>query len=158
MTDDLLERLFPALKEAGFEVTSPRDTGYNCVAWAAGDTTRWWWPAEFPFAYWPAGVERKETLTSFIHAFATLGYEYASSGEHESEFEKVAIFASRDGVPTHVARQLGDGSWTSKLGGLAADEKSPCAELNAASAFPTVREPYKRMRTFASAALPTASI
>jgi hypothetical protein len=40
MPDDLLERLFPALKEAGFDVTSPRDAGYNCVAWAAGDVTR----------------------------------------------------------------------------------------------------------------------
>ena len=74
MADDLLERLFPSLKEAGFDVTSPRDPGYNCVAWAAGDVTRWWWPAESPFAHWPAGVEREESLTSFIEAFATLGY------------------------------------------------------------------------------------
>ena len=118
MTDDLPERLFPALKKAGFDVTSPRDTGYNCVAWAAGDVTRWWWPAESPFAYWPAGVEREESLASFIGAFATLGYEPTTSDDHEPGFEKVAIFASRDGVPTHVARQIDDGSWTSKLGGL----------------------------------------
>ena len=118
MTDDLLERLFPALKEFGFEVTSARDAGYNCVAWAAGDTTRWWWPAELPFAYWPVGVGRQESLTSFIEAFATLGYESTGSGDHEAEFEKVAIFASADGVPTHMARQLDDGFWTSKLGAL----------------------------------------
>lgn len=118
MTHDRLERLFPALKEAGFDVTSPQDARYNCVAWAAGDTKRWWWPAESPFAYWPAGVEREESLTSFIHAFAALGYEPAGSGDHEPEFEKVAIFGSRDGVPTHMARQIDDGSWTSKLGSL----------------------------------------
>src|ERR1044071_4947969 len=101
MTDDRLERLFPALKEAGFDVKSPQDSRYNCVAWAAGDATRWWWPAESPFAYWPAGVDREESLTSFIQAFAALGYEPAGSGDHEPEFEKVAIFASREGVPTH---------------------------------------------------------
>src|SRR5437660_406471 len=116
MPDDPLERLFPALREVGFEATSPRDPGYNCVAWAAGDTTRWWWPAESPFAYWPNGVEREESLTSFIRAFATLGYEPASSGDYEPQFEKLAIFASGDGVPTHVARQIAGGAWTSKLG------------------------------------------
>jgi len=30
-------------------------------------------------------------------------------------FEKVAIYAL-DGEPTHAARQLSDGTWTSKLG------------------------------------------
>jgi hypothetical protein len=113
-----LERLFPALKRAGFEVTSPRDQRYNCVAWAAGDATRWWWPAESPFAYWPAGAERAESVASFIQAFATLGYAPASSGDLERQVEKVAIFASSDGIPTHMARQLHDGRWTSKLGAL----------------------------------------
>ncbi|SRR6266498_1468974 len=115
---DVLEVLFPHLRDAGFEITSPPDPTYNCVAWAAGDVARWWWPSEPTFAYWPVDVEREETVASFIRAFATLGYEIASSGAFEAGFEKVAIFASGDGVPTHVARQLGDGSWTSKLGSL----------------------------------------
>lgn len=118
MASDFLEQLFPALKRAEFTVTSPRDARYNCVAWAAGDVTRWWWPAETPFAFWPAGIEREESVTSFIRAFGTLGFELATSAGHEAEYEKVAIFASRDGVPTHMARQLANGSWTSKLGGL----------------------------------------
>src|SRR5437762_756438 len=118
MADDLLEQLFPALKRAAFTVTSPRDPSYNCVAWAAGDVTRWWWPAESPFAFWPAGIEREESLTSFIRAFGTLGFELAASGDYEPTYEKVAIFASHDGVPTHMARQLANAAWTSKLGGL----------------------------------------
>src|ERR1051326_2227811 len=90
MSDDALERLFPALTEGGFDITSPPDRRYNCIAWAAGDVTRWWWPAESPFAYWPAGMDREESLTSFIRAFATLGYEPASSGDPEPSFENVA--------------------------------------------------------------------
>jgi hypothetical protein len=35
--------------------------------------------------------------------------------ELEQGQEKIAIYA-RDGEPTHAARQLEDGSWTSKLG------------------------------------------
>ncbi len=118
MPENLFERLFPALKGVEFEVTSPRDRRYNCVAWAAGDLRRWWWPAESPFSYWPVGIEREESLENFVQVFATLGYEAADSGDYEPGFEKVAIFASRDGVPTHMARQVADGSWTSKLGGL----------------------------------------
>jgi hypothetical protein len=63
-------------------------------------------------------VNREESLSSFIDAFGTLGYELADSGGYERGFEKVAIFASTDHVPTHMARQLVDGSWTSKLGRL----------------------------------------
>lgn len=115
---ELLAQLFPRLLTTTFEVTSAADARYNCVAWAAGDTRRWWWPGEPPFSFWPAGVKREETIASFIEAFATLGYEPASTGFKEDGFEKVVIFASSDGVPTHMARQLSDGAWTSKLGRL----------------------------------------
>jgi hypothetical protein len=80
---------------------------------------QWWWPGEPPFSFWPVGVKREETIASVIEAFATLGYEStSSSGNHEPDFDKVVIFASREGIPTHMARQLPDGSWTSKLGQL----------------------------------------
>jgi hypothetical protein len=115
---EAIQQLFPRLREGEFEITSPRDTRYNCVAWAAGDVRRWWWPTESPFAFWPPKVTREESISSFIDAFGTLGYELTGSGHYEEGIEKVAIFASADGVPTHVARQLADGSWTSKLGGL----------------------------------------
>jgi hypothetical protein len=115
---ELIEQLFPRLRGANFEITSPRDGRYNCVAWAANDTRRWWWPGETPFSFWPAGVEREESIPRFIEAFAILGYRVCASGEHEPNIEKVAIFASGEGVPTHMARQLPEGAWTSKLGGL----------------------------------------
>lgn len=113
-----LAQLFPNLSPEEFDITSPQDRRYNCIAWAAGDTKRWWWPAESPFAYWPAAAAREETIGGFVEAFSSLGYELAESGEAEAEFEKLAIFAAPDGVPTHMARQLPDGSWTSKLGTL----------------------------------------
>ena len=34
----------------------------------------------------------------------------------ESGFEKVAVYVDAEGRPTHVARQLPNGLWTSKLG------------------------------------------
>lgn len=115
---ELIEQLFPGLRGTNFQITSPRDRRYNCVAWAANDQHRWWWPGEPPFSFWPAGLEREESVPNFVAAFGTLGYEVCASGEHDSSLEKVAIFTSSDGVPTHMARQLANGTWTSKLGGL----------------------------------------
>lgn len=36
----------------------------------------------------------------------------------EPGFEKVAVFAISEDIPAHVARQLPNGRWTSKLGQL----------------------------------------
>ena len=40
------------------------------------------------------------------------------SGELEENVEKLAIYATSDGKPQHIARQLPSGIWTSKLGRL----------------------------------------
>jgi hypothetical protein len=65
--------------------------------------------------YWPANAPREVTVEAFISAYGMLGYEPCSDGELEPVFQKIVIYA-RAGKPTHVARQLDDGTWTSKLG------------------------------------------
>jgi hypothetical protein len=116
MVEQLEERC-PGLRGTPYHVTSPATRDYNCIAWAVGDTAHWWWPDVDPddAVFWPTGVALEETLAAFVAAFATLGYAPCSGEETELGFEKVALFA-RDGVPTHAARQLPDGRWTSKLG------------------------------------------
>lgn len=113
--DELREAL-PTLAQLPHEITSPPTTRYNCVAWAAGDETTWWWPDAQRFYYWPIR-QRSVSLESFRAAFATLGYAPAASTAQEAGIEKVAIYA-RGECPTHVARQLPDGQWTSKCGRL----------------------------------------
>ena len=100
----------------GYATTSEPTIRYNCIAWAAGDTTRWWWPDPWSEGYWPAGVERVETLDAFVEMYRTLGYEPCETAAHEDGFERIAIYADRDGLPQHAARQLANGRWTSKLG------------------------------------------
>ena len=46
----------------------------------------------------------------------SLGYEKGNDFGLETGIEKVAIFVDKDFLPTHAARQLEDGAWTSKLG------------------------------------------
>jgi len=65
--------------------------------------------------YWPDGVLRQETIGSFIQAFSTKGYFPCNNGNLEDGFVKIALYALNK-VPTHAARQLPDGNWTSKLG------------------------------------------
>jgi hypothetical protein len=106
--------LFPRLQGVAYQVTSPEDNRYNCIAWAAGDNERWWEPATL--RYWPPTVPREDTLKAYLQAFATLGYECCAGEELESGFEKVALFMDDTGSPSHAARQLPNGRWTSKIG------------------------------------------
>ena len=111
------EAYFPKLKRENYRVTSDYTARYNCIAHAANDPTRWWWPDEgFPGVFWPAGIDAVETVEAFVQAYSTLGYDSCDHAELETDFIKVAIYVDGDGVPTHAARQLPNGMWTSKLG------------------------------------------
>ena len=113
-----IEETFPALAKSGFQITSPVDKRYNCIAYAAGDTANWWWPfpADVREVFWPAGATRAESLAAFRGAFATLGFTECGTEEFEPGFEKIALFANDQAVPLHAARQQAGGRWTSKLG------------------------------------------
>lgn len=112
-----LEEIFPGLAKGGYRITSPTDPDYNCIAWAAGDTSNWWWPGpDMKREYWPPGVTREVTLAAFQAVFASLGYLVCQGEEVEPGFEKIALFADAQGRPKHGARQLPEGRWTSKLG------------------------------------------
>ena len=112
-----IETAFPGLRGKIWQLTSAATSRYNCLAWAAGDISQWWWPCDpIEDYYWPAGVEHAETLAAFVSAYSLLGYAPCSTPQAEPGYEKVALFAAADGIPTHASRQLPSGRWTSKLG------------------------------------------
>jgi hypothetical protein len=80
--------------------------------------TKWWWPAQR--GYWPPDVPREVTIDAFLRMFETLGYMECTDGNLEANYEKIVVYAKINAMgvlePTHGARQLVDGSWTSKLG------------------------------------------
>ncbi|MEG3858797.1 hypothetical protein QT974_06710 [Microcoleus sp. herbarium12] len=47
-----------------------------------------------------------------------LGYEICKDDLLEVGYQKIAIYVDLNGIPTHAARQLVNGKWTSKLGWL----------------------------------------
>jgi len=133
-----LENVFPNLAAAGYEKTSDA-TGqcgtpgtYNCIGWAANDVRHdFWWP--LPGGYWPFWINRQPTVIYFVKTFRWFGYRVCKSSRREFGYHKIALYAIhqshqrrtpptvledlRDWEPTHMARQLADGSWTSKCGG-----------------------------------------
>lgn len=111
------ESHFPYLKREEYQVTSCETSKYNGIAHAAGKSDKWWWPDDPP-SYWPPGIAKNETLENFILAYGTEGYVKCDhlNSQLEPGIEKVAIYVDKYGAPTHAARQLADGSWTSKLG------------------------------------------
>lgn len=108
-----LEEDFPNLRAGGWEETSKRDTKYNCIAYAAYDFRRKWDTSKG--YYWPPGALREYSVDGWADAFRVLGYKPCDSTELESGYEKIAIYKKNE-KPSHVARQLASGIWTSKLG------------------------------------------
>jgi hypothetical protein len=106
------------LSRSEYRETSPADRHYNCIAWAANDDQNWWWPHPSDETFWPPGVPRIESVGGFIDAFRALGYEPCDHADLEPGFEKIVFYIGEDGLPTHAARQLDSGRWSSKLGEL----------------------------------------
>src|SRR5687767_4675570 len=87
-----LEQIFPNLRHEPYEIiAAATDPSYNCVAWAAGDATRPWWPVQDSPYFWPV-EPRLSTLDGFVAMFETLRYRRCASAEYEPGFEKVAIY------------------------------------------------------------------
>lgn len=110
-----LEAEFPGLLSSEYEVTSPHDPKYNCIAYAVGDINHFWYDAQVKGYYWPPGEPSADTLEGWIRVFSIHGYIDADDDTLEPSYEKIAIYAGTEG-PEHVARQRASGVWTSKMG------------------------------------------
>lgn len=106
---------FPNLTPGNHRIIGPATDRFNCIAWACGDTARWWQPGHL--FYWPVPCDPDDsTVANLLAAFTAVGYAPCSDGVAEPGFEKVTTFATAAGEYTHAARQLPSGKWSSKLG------------------------------------------
>src|SRR5438034_8858838 len=85
-------KCFPKLSKELYGVTSDETEDYNCIAYAAGDTTLWWWPDPLGEYHWPLNAPREQSVRAFVETFCQLGYEECETGLLETGFEKVAIY------------------------------------------------------------------
>jgi len=95
-----------------FEVMSGSTTKFNCIAWSLGITSQW--------------INPQTTWAGCDKLNAQFGYKRMSTLDFSrvSGYEKIVLYGKVNSLGqitsfTHQARQLKDGTWTSKLGGLA---------------------------------------
>ena len=114
-----IKKAFPGLQyDAGFQITSPEDVDYNCIAWSFGRNDIWIWPDDNidGVSVWPQDTTDTNVHT-FIKAYESQGYKICDGDDLEEGIEKVALYAFPDSDEcTHASRQLPTGLWTSKLG------------------------------------------
>jgi hypothetical protein len=105
---------FPDL--GNWEKTSCATSDYNCYAFAVEDQDRWWDPTPTDMYYWPKGAPLNHSLSTFFDIYRSYGYEHCTDGSLKADVEKIVIYENSGGGCNHVARQLPDGRWTSKMG------------------------------------------
>ncbi|WLA78991.1 DUF7689 domain-containing protein [Bradyrhizobium elkanii] len=112
--DERYKADFPSLSNVADKKTSESTTRYNCIAWAFEDNRKHWWP-NHKRSFWPMSALGQSAMGAFEKWFEADGWEICSGPEFEPGFKKIALYGIA-GQPTHAARQLASGLWTSKLG------------------------------------------
>jgi hypothetical protein len=106
---------FPCITELNSSPTSPKTDEYNCIAWAYGRDDEWFQPDAEEQYFWP--ISRREySIAAHEELFSSIGYSRCADASQEDGFLKIALYVDKEGQPTHAARQLPTGKWTSKLG------------------------------------------
>jgi len=132
---------FPELG-ADFEITSDQTPNYNCFAWALEDDSRWWSPMAVGGYYWPPNCPTEWSVAAAIWILKNLGFSLSDRTDYENGFHKIAIY-TRQGDLTHLARQLPNGEWTSKIAGDE-DIRHKNAELLEGKVFGKISYVFKK--------------
>ena len=117
MTSGVIKKWWPKLKTTNFHFTSEQSIFYNCFSWAIGEINFWIDMSYFQIRYNldPSNLDHSakgyaDCLTKYY------GFEICSDGKLEEGMEKVVLYENHNKDWTHIARQLSNGYWTSKMG------------------------------------------
>ena len=110
---DLFIDEFPNLYGEGFEFIDQPSERYNCIAFTAEDTSKWWWPDGIN--YWPPWATLDIKMEGLMEALAGLGYEQCDDSNPDDGYQKVALYEVQ-GEFQHAAIQTPTGRWRSKMG------------------------------------------
>ena len=119
MTSDRIKRWWPQLNANNFHFTSEKTRVYNCLAWATGQTNIWIDMSYFQARYNIDSADLDHSAKGYAECLSKYyGFEICSDGKLEEGMEKVVLYEDENKDWTHIARQLDNGHWTSKMGAL----------------------------------------
>ena len=104
-----VEAAFPRLKQTQYDILRTSAKTYNCIGWALGTSTEWVWPGT--------------SVADFDRLTAAFGYHRIQALDFRLDpgLKKIVLYGkpvNGKWEPTHMAKQMPDGTWTSKLGKL----------------------------------------
>jgi len=122
----LISKKLPKLKDdKQFQISSPVNPNYNCIAWAYQLIDNKWYATprgslqfDGVISFWPDDIPDGRDISCLVALFESIGYVRCNTYEHESGFQKVALYWKEYSQEwTHASRESRDGSfWMSKLG------------------------------------------
>jgi len=102
-----------------WEVKSPIDPRYNCIAWARHkDYTKVWPHKDVDGIEWPDDLPFDTEVVTFVALFAKAGYTVCEDSDFVEGVQKIALYVDEQDKITHASRQLLNAMWTSKLGDM----------------------------------------
>ncbi len=112
----MIDSRFPNSEYHEYEIHSPFDLKYNCIAWAVDDDQNWWEPLNEPGNYWPPNTRFDYSPECLIEAYQEIGYIICDNGDFEEGYKKIALYKKDNFEYSHAAKQLNKFLWSSKLG------------------------------------------
>lgn len=98
-------------ENVNFIFTSKQTWDYNCVMWSLHRDDYW-----KDFFYTEDGyISIDQSIKPYVEFFKENGFSICETNVVEEGFEKICIY-SKNGIFSHVSRQLKDGRWASKMG------------------------------------------
>jgi len=114
MPEAFLRKLWPNLNPTNYELKSDYTSEYNCVAWALGINTD---PIDLSLDEEGEPLLYPDlTCLVYIEHFEKEGFVLCDSPDWEENYEKIVLYERGGETFEHVARQLEQNLWTSKLG------------------------------------------
>ena len=90
-----LESHLPGLAGTRYAITSDPSELYNCIAWVAGESHRWWSPLAEDGEYWPLEYQPEATIEVVQSGLATAGFERCPDGALAVGVEKIRAIRRR---------------------------------------------------------------
>ena len=96
MSAESIESSFPSLSASGYQIESPEDFNYNCLAFVLGDRNNWWEPLPQFVFYWPSGFSPDVSVATVVKIIQLHGYIVECDRRANPLSDAIAVYAKNE--------------------------------------------------------------